>query len=192
VPESPSPQTITPWLRAWQGGDDSARNHLITLVYPQLKAIAARHLRREAPHLSLGPTALLHEAFLRLTTAPAAATDRTSFFGICAHLMREILVDHARARLADKRGGRWRRADSSALTTLAEAPDWDLLALDEALRDLATLNERQARAVELRYFGGLGVAEIAAFLGVSVATVRRDWETARAWLYRRLERRPEA
>jgi RNA polymerase sigma factor (TIGR02999 family) len=176
---------LTKLLRAWNSGDAGARDELVPLVYEQLRRQAARHLRSEAPGHSLTPTALVHEAFLRLVDADVTWKDRAHFFGIASRLMRQILVDHARAARAQKRGHGWCRL-SLHEDRLPEQRDEDLLALDEVLTQLEALDPDQARVVELRFFGGLSVEETAEALGVSTATVKREWSLARAWLFQRI------
>ncbi len=160
-------------------------------VIAELRALAAKYLAGERPGHTLQPTALVHEAFLRLTGSPGVPADRSEFIALAATSMRRVLVDHARARRAAKRGGDRRRAPPLALDGAAakwDQPQVDLLALDEALEKLAALDPRQARIVELRFFGGLGVEAAAQVLGVSTRTVEADWRMARAWLRRELER----
>jgi RNA polymerase sigma factor (TIGR02999 family) len=156
------------------------------LVYDELRAIAARYLRRERPDHTLEPTALVHEVYLRLIDQKAAEwQDRAHFFAIAAKLMRRILVDHARGRLSDKRGRGTARVSITGVEVAAELTP-DLVALDDALRDLAAFDPDRATLVELRYFGGLTVEETAEVMGRSTATVVRQWRTARAWLYDQL------
>ena len=178
---------LTSLLRAWSGGDAEAEAKLLPLVYDQLRRQAAHQLRRERPGHSLSPTVVVHELYLRLQAQERAVwANRTQFFAVASRLIRRVLVDHARERMAAKRAGGWQRV------TLAEdvagmAPrEVDLLALDEALAELAAIDPRRARLVELRYFGGLDLEETAAALEVSAATVSREWTLARAWLRREL------
>jgi RNA polymerase sigma factor (TIGR02999 family) len=174
---------VTRLLAAARAGDAGALERLVPLVYAELHARAERALRLEAPGHTLAPTDLVHEAYLRLAGGRLPAGDRHQFLGIAARVMRQVLVDHARRRLASKRGGEWVR------TTLGEGPArWgldpaELLALDDAL---AGLEPRQREVVELRFFAGLDEREIAGALGLTERTVRRDWVKARAWLYRAL------
>lgn len=150
--------------------------------------MAQRHLQRERPGHTLQTTALIHEAYLRLMDQrPAEIRDRCHFVALTSHLMRQILVDHARARIAKKRDGGYRITLAEDLA-VAEAREVDLLAVNDALNQLAGLDPQQARVVELRYFGGLSIRETSSALGVSEATVKRDWATARAWLRRQIER----
>jgi RNA polymerase sigma factor (TIGR02999 family) len=184
----PAPGHVTSLLRQWKGGDDSALDRLLPLVYAELRRIAARHLRRERAGHSLQPTGLVHEADLRLVAAPGPdLQDRAHFFGVSARLMRQILVDHARARGAAKRGGAARRVTLTDHVEPAVERDLDLLALDEALRRLEEMDPVQGRVVELRYFTGLSIEETAEVLGKSPATVNREWRLARAWLRRELD-----
>jgi RNA polymerase sigma factor (TIGR02999 family) len=182
--------TVSQLLQAWGRGNVQAREDLIPLVYHQLRQRAAAYLRRERRGHTLQPTALVNEAYLRLIgQQPTNWRNRAQFFGIAAQMMRRILIDHARARGAAKR-------DAALALTLddgAEAGglDCEMLMLDGALLELARLDERQARIVELKYFGGLSEAEVAAVLSLSRATISREWQSARAWLFRRISR-PEA
>ena len=180
----PSPGEVTRLLAAWQGGDDAARDRLMPVVYDDLRRRAAGHLRRRGGQ-TLRPTELVHETYLRLCEQDAAWRNREQFFGVASSLMRRILVDHARARAAAKRGGG--RVTVVAVEPSTPGADPDLLDLDAALDQLAALDERQARLVELRYFGGLTLEETAAVLHISLATAKREWVSARAWLYRRLK-----
>ena len=165
----------------------AACDELFPLVYAELRRIAAREMRREKPGRTLQTTALVHEAYLRLLKdASLSFENRAHFLGIAARAMREILIEHARARSARKRGGGAVRLTVDDLVAPAPAPAIDVLALDEALQRLARLDERHARVVELRYFGGLSVEETASALGVSPATVKRAWTLARAWLFREM------
>jgi RNA polymerase sigma factor (TIGR02999 family) len=182
----PSPGDVTRLLQAWQEGDEAARDRLIPVVYEELRRRAAQYLRRERRGHTLRPTDLVHETYLRLCEQNAGWQSRDQFFGVASNLMRRILVDHARARATAKRG---RGLKVTLVEGLAAArpAEPDLLDLDSALDELAALDERQARLVELRYFGGLSIDETARLLGVSVATTNREWATAKAWLYRRLK-----
>jgi RNA polymerase sigma factor (TIGR02999 family) len=171
------------------GGDREALDTLMPVVYRELRRLAARYLARERKGQSLQPTTLVHEAYLRLFKARGLQwQNRPHFMAIAAHSMREILVERARARDAGKRGGgRARVTLDDALAGVPETPI-DVLALNEALDRLAALDPQQARIVELRYFGGLTVEEVAGVLGVSAATIKRHWTVARAWLYNELTR----
>ncbi len=183
-------QAITAHLEAWSGGDPAALEALIPVVMAELRRRAAAYLRNERPSHTLQPTALVHEVYLRLIDQRRAQwKSRAHFFAVSAQLMRRILVDHARAKQTDKRGG-W--AQKVTLDEAVDVPDGDgevdILALDDALDKLAQLDARQSRVVELRYFAGLTIEETAEVLGVTHATVSRDWRNARAWLLRQLKR----
>ena len=178
---------MTRLLEAWRGGDEIARDRLVPLIYQELRRRAAGHLRRERRGHTLRPTDLVHETYLRLCAQNPAWQNRDQLFGVASRLMRRILVDHARARLASKRGGiRVTLVEGLAASSAAEP---DMLDLDDALTELAALDERQAHLVELRFFGGLSIEETARALDISVATANRDWVTAKAWLFRRLSGR---
>jgi RNA polymerase sigma factor (TIGR02999 family) len=180
---------VTELLRAWGGGDQAALDRLLPVVYDELRRQAQRYLRRERPGHTLQTTALVHEAYLRLIDQRQARWQtRSQFFGVAAQLMRRILVDHARGRHAAKRGGAAIQVPLEEESAAAQERDVDLLALDEALTRLAAFDPQQARVVELRYFTGLGIEETAEALGVSPATVKREWAMARAWLKRELQR----
>jgi RNA polymerase sigma factor (TIGR02999 family) len=182
---APPPETVTRLLHAWSTGDLRARDELMPMVYAELRRRAAAHLKRERPGHTLRPTDLLHEAYLRLCAQNAGFQNRDHFFGVASRLMRRVLVDHARARSAAKRGHGLRvtLADDVA----AASPPADLLDLDTALDELASRDAREARVVELRYFGGLTLQETARVLGVSLATAKNDWTHAKAWLFARLD-----
>jgi RNA polymerase sigma factor (TIGR02999 family) len=186
---APGPQHVTQWLAAWQHGDDHARDQLFAVVYPQLRQIASRFLQQERPDHTLEPTALVNEVALRLLgSGPIAYNDRTHFFALAAQIMRRILIDYARARVAGKRGGVQHRVNLSSIEDWRATPQSeDVLRLDEALSNLEQADARAARVVELRFFGGLREQEIADLLGVSVITVKRDWQVARAWLIDQLQ-----
>ena len=186
-------EDVTELLLAWSRGDRQALDRLVPLVYSELKRRAGAQLARERGSHTLQPTALVHEAFLRLVDQRSAHwNDRAQFFGVAAQVMRRILVDHARARGAAKRGGDAVRISLDDAGDASTSPETDILLLNQALERLARLDERQARVVELRYFGGLTVEEVAAVLEVSQITVKRDWAMARAWLYRELTAGPPA
>jgi RNA polymerase sigma-70 factor (ECF subfamily) len=181
---------LTGMLKAWSGGDRSALDHLTPIVYAELHRIARRNFAGEREGHLLQPSALVNEAFLRLLgAAPLEWDSRAHFFAVSARIMRQILIDFARAQDAGKRGNRIPHMDLSEARDIVKnaAMRVDLLDLDAALEDLARLDARQAQVVELRYFGGLENAEIAQVLGISEPTVVRDWRVARAWLYARLE-----
>ena len=179
---------MTQLLFRWKKGDSSALEALLPLVYDELRKLARHYLAAERPGHTLQSTALVHEAYLRLVgQAPGAIENRAHFFGIAARLMRQILVDHARARLASKRGAGCMVTLDESANILNNQP-LDLVALDDALTELARLDERQAGIVELRFFAGLSVEDTARALDISPATVKRSWTSARLWLYRELNR----
>ncbi len=179
---------VTSLLEAWTRGDQSALDRLIPIVYEDLRKVAGRRLRSERPGHTLSATALVHETYLRLMGQhPVHLENRSHFFAVASELMRRILVDHARRRGASKRGGGTVRLTLDVAVVEGTPRDLDLVAVDDALSELATLDTRQARIVEMRFFGGLSTEEAAAVLGISRATVERDWSHARAWLYRRLK-----
>jgi len=189
--DHPRGHEVTGLLLSWRQGDAAALDHLVPLVYDELRRVARGHLRREAPGHSLQATALVHEVFLRLVDADRMTpTSRTHFFAMSARLMRQILVDHARRKQADKRGG---GATVISLDEVAAAAvrtsSVDVLALDEALDQLSSFDARQCRVVELRFFAGLNIPETAEALGISTATVEREWAMAKAWLHQRLSAR---
>lgn len=181
-------EPITPLLEQVRSGSDSAVARLLPLVYDELHDLAARALMREAPGHTLQATALVHEAYVRLVgDREPVLKDRAHFFALAARAIRRILVDHARARRAAKRGGSHRkRITLAGLPEDASTPAIDLLALEEAMGELATHDERQARLVELRFFGGLSMAEIAEVLDTPQRTIEAEWAMARAWLKLRL------
>lgn len=183
-----SNQDITELLIAWERGDDEALRRLAPLVYDDLRAIAAAQLRGERPDHTLQPTALVHEAYLRLSEQRRRQwKERRQFYAVASRLMRQVLVDHARARRAAKRGGEATRIEVTSLGEIPAPPEvFDVLPLDEALTRLSALQPRLAKVVELRFFGGLEVDETAALLDCSPRTVKRDWALARAWLIREL------
>ena len=183
----PTPASeVTELLLAWSGGEPAARNQLIEAVYGELRLLARRFLRHERADHSLSPTALVHEAYLKLVDQHRVQwKNRSHFFAIAARLMRRILVDHARAHATLKRDTGL-KVPIEHVDLGTDPRDIDLLALDVALDRLTAFDQRQAELVELRFFGGLTVDEAAALLGVSPITVKRDWALARAWLYREL------
>ncbi len=177
---------ITQLLTEWSAGSREARDQLMPLVFEDLRQMAERHFGRESPGHTLQPTALVNEVYLKLIGSRTVQwQNRTQFFGFAAELMRRILVDHARARQTGKRGGDVVRVALGDVDVPVEE-DFDLVALDQALEDLAVLAPRQARIVELRFFGGLTVEEIAELIEISPRTVKRDWRMARIWLFQRL------
>jgi len=188
--ESPGPHDVTALLVEWRHGDAAALERLVPLVYAELRKVAGAQLRRERTGHSLQATALVHEVYLRLVNVDRMTVEnRAHFMAMAAHLMRQILVDRARRKLAGKRGG------GVTMISLDGVPpeigavgptDVDVLALDEALAELASFDTRQCRIVEMRFFAGLTIDEVAQALGMSTATVEREWAVAKAWLYQRL------
>lgn len=184
------PHEVTQLLRAWSDGDRSALDQLMPLVYGELRRLAQQHLRRERAGQTLQTTALIHEAYLRLTDANQVRLEsRRHFFGAASRLMRQVLTDLARERKSHKRGGAAMQVSLDEAMIVSRQRDEGLLALDEALTALSEFDERKCQVVELRFFGGLSVEETAAALGISVETVHRDWRLARSWLARRLEQK---
>lgn len=178
--------TVSRLLLAWREGDASARDQLLSHVYDELHRLAQGRLRSEDPGHTLQATALIHEAFLRLVDADVQWTSRGHFFAIAAGVMRRILVDHAKTRRREKRGGGAARVSLDDALLISPEPEADLVALDDALNRLQEIDERKAKAIELHYFGGLNYEETAESLGISPATVDRDLRFAKAWLYREL------
>jgi RNA polymerase sigma-70 factor (ECF subfamily) len=188
VASEPSKQ-VTQLLANWSSGDLEAREALMPLVYGELRRLAASYLRRERSDHTLQPTALVHEAYLKLVEQKNVRWQhRSHFFAITAQLMRRILVDHARTHLADKRGSGAPKVSLTEAITMSNERPAALLAVDESLTRLASLDAQQGRVVELRVFGGLTVEETAAVLGISQATVKRDWSMAKAWLLGEIEK----
>jgi len=182
-----SPNEITEQLIAWSKGDDAALEQLIPAVYQELRRMADHYLRGEDSGHSLQPTALVHEAYLRLIDQTNVEwQNRAHFFGVAAQMMRRILIDHAKAKHRVKRGGTAVKVMLDENVNFTQERASELLALDDALQSLARMDERKSRIVELRYFGGLTVEETAQVLGISDKTVMRDWNLAKAWLYREL------
>ncbi len=180
-------------LAAWNGGDPDVLDRLVELVYPELRRIAHRHLRRRRADESLESAALANEAYLKLVHAGGIRCEnRVHFLALCSQIMRRILVDHARQQGFAKRGGDALRVPLDDMLLLARARGIELLALDEALDELARIDCRKSRVVELRYFGGLSLEEAAEALGVSADTVKRDWRMAKAWLFAELTGKQEA
>ena len=181
----PTPETheVTGLLLAWSAGDQTALDRLVPLVYDELRRLARSYMRQERAGHTLQTTALIHEAYLRLIDASEVRLEnRTHFFAVAARLMRQILVDFARTRGYQKRGGGARQVALDETLLIGQPRDAELLALDEALRALAQTDERKSRVVELRFFGGLTEAETAEALQVSPETIRRDWRLAKSWL----------
>lgn len=184
-----APDGITQLLIDWRSGDEAALEKLMPLVYSELRRLAGNYLRREQQGHTLQPTALVNEAYLRLVDQKKAKwQNRAHFYGIAAQLMRRILVDHARQKHAEKRGGSdQQRLSITSAHDLATKPDLDVLALHEALEELASIDGQQSKIVELKFFGGLSIEETAEVMDLGHATVERDWKMARAWLRRKLE-----
>ena len=186
----PSPD-VTSLLQAWSGGDPAARDQLMTLVYDELRRRAEAYLRHERRDHTLQPTALVHEAYMRLAEQTRMDwKNRAQFFGVAAQMMRRILVDHARAGKMAKRSGTLMRVDLDDRLGAQPAADIDVLALDEVLTRLAAFDARKCAVAELKFFAGLSIDESAEVLGVSTATVEREWKAARAWLYAALTTAP--
>ena len=184
------PHTVTRLLLDWRNGDQAALDQLLPLVYQELHRRAMIFMNREPPGHTLQPTALINEVYLRLVDqSQVVCEDRNDFLAVCANLMRQILVDMARARMAAKRGGGLPQAPLEEAMLASRSLDAELLALNDALDTLSALNDRQGRVVILRYFGGLTVEETALALQVSVETVKRDWKLAKVWLFRELNRK---
>jgi len=181
-------EAVTELLVRWRGGDQAALDRLVPLVYKELREIARHHLQRERPEHTLQSAALVNEAYLRLIDQRPFNTDnRGHFLAIASRLMRQILVDYARNRRAAKRGANLKVELDTALL-LPQIHSRDVLALNDALDDLSRLDEQQGRIVEMRFFGGLSSEEIAPVLGISVSTVKRDWNVAKAWLTRQMKK----
>jgi len=176
-----------------RAGDEKARGDLIALVYAELRQVAGRMMRRERQDHTLPPTAVVHEAVIRMLGDAVIdkSPDRAFLFASAARAMREVLIDHARRRAADRRGGGWRRVPLDGMVDYFEEQGLDIEAVHEALDRLSELNERQGQVMTLRYFGGLTVPEVAAALEVSVVTVERDWRLARAWMRDQLRKGDE-
>jgi len=189
----PNQAAITDLLKRWNEGDATAPQQVASVVYEHLRQMARNYMRREAPHQTLQPTAVVHEAFLRIAGgAKVDWQDRQHFFALFANTMRRVLIDAARARRAPRRGGDLERVDQQegidfdSIPTKGSTRADELCALDDALCDLARLDPRRAQVIELRFFGGLSVEQTAAVLNVSPQTVLRDWKIARAWLTRQI------
>ncbi len=185
-----TPSDVTRMLLRWRDGDEQALTQLMPLVYDELHRLAGKYLRRERPDHTLQTTALVHEAYLRLVEQTHTDwRNRAHFFGVAAQLIRRILVDYARSRHAARRGSGGIRLTLDDARLSAKEREAELLALDDALTDLAAIDARQSRVVELRYFAGLNIEETAEVLNLSPATVKREWSSARAWLYNQLNRK---
>lgn len=190
---APLAKDVTQILAEWRNGDSAALNELLPVIYDELRQQADRYLRRESPGHTLQATALVNEAYLRLVDQTSVNwQNRAHFFGAAANLMRQILIQHARAKHAEKRGGAAQKLYLDEVSALADnsvnEPNLDLLALDDALDELAAVAPQQSRVVELRFFAGLSIEETAEALGISPATVKREWNMAKAWLHRQISR----
>lgn len=185
-----SSKEVTELLVRWRDGDREALDSLMPLVYGELRRLARHYLRQERSDHTLQSTALVHEAYMRLAgQSPPQWQNRAHFFGIAAHVMRQILVEHARAHVAAKRGGKNAcKLTLDAALEIQQKTDVDVIALDDALNRLAELDPQQSRIVELRFFAGLTIEDTAEVLGIAPATVKRDWTSARAWLHREIAR----
>ena len=182
--EMPSPDSFTRLLLDWSDGDEGARNEMLPLVYDELRRLAALYLLRERRDHTLQPTALVHEAYLRLIDQRQVNwKNRAQFVGLAAVMMRRILVNHARDRAAEKRGGDMQKVPLSDVDEPGTPQDVDVIVLHDALDQLSAIDSRKSRIVELKFFGGLTTNEIAEVLQLSPATIERDWSFARAWLY---------
>lgn len=180
---------LTQLLQSWSHGNRQAMADLLPLVYDELRRLASSYMRFEAPGHTLQATALVHEAYMKLIQQRAVNwQSRAHFFGIAAQMIRRILVDHIRATRAQKRGSGFAALSLDEAIGVPEKRNWEILALDDALKTLAKVDPQQARIVELRFFAGLSIDETASVVGVSPATVKRDWVTAKAWLFRELSR----
>ena len=180
-------QGVTELLVAWSDGNKAALDELMPVVYDELRRLAKNHLSRERPGHTLQTTALVHEAYLRLVDQRSVNwQNRAQFFGIAAQMMRRILINHATERLAKKRQGYATKVSLDEAVSFFERREVDLMALDEALNTLATLDAQQSQIVELRFFGGLTIDEVSEVLGISPATTKREWDSAKLWLRRQL------
>ena len=190
VRRDPSNRQITELLVRWRGGDQQALDDLLPLVYNELRQIASHYLQRERAGHTLQSTALVHEAYVRLVGPNVPQwQDRAHFFGVAARVMRQILVEYARSHQAAKRGGGICKVTiDEGIEAVPKPVDLDILMLDDALKGLAALDEQQSRIVELRFFAGLSIEDTSQVLGISPATVSREWTSARAWLHREVSR----
>jgi RNA polymerase sigma factor (TIGR02999 family) len=184
---TPSPKSITELLIEWRDGDERALDNLIPLVYEEMRRLARYYMRRERPGHTLQTAALVNEAYLRLVDYKGMRwQNRSHFYAVASQAMRRILVDHARSRRYEKRGGGAQTVELDEAEGLVQKQAADMIALDDALTDLAALDSRKSQIVEMRYFGGMSVEDTAEALGVSAVTVMREWRTAKAWLLRAL------
>jgi RNA polymerase sigma factor (TIGR02999 family) len=190
VMDSDDRHTVTRLLQEGAGGQADSLARLLPLVYRELRALAASRLRGERPNHTLQPTALVHEAYMRLVDQQAPWQNRAHFFAVAAQAMRRVIIDYARTEQAAKRGGRKARVTLDDAMSMTDGPQVDVLALDQALERLAALDPRAAQIVELRFFAGLDVDETSEALGLSPATIKREWATAKAWLKRALATAP--
>ena len=177
---------VTQLLKAMKSGDPSAAEQLLPMVYAELHRLAGSYMRRERQDHTLQPTALINEAYLRMAQEDVDWQNREHFIGVAAHVMRRVLVDYARTHNAEMRGGSLKRVELEEGLAISAGDSEEILSLDEALHRLTELNPRQARVVELRYFGGLSVEQIASILGIAPRSVKRDWALARIWLFKEL------
>lgn len=184
-----SSHDVTQLLKSWSHGNREALADLLPLVYDELRRLASSYMRFEAPGHTLQATALVHEAYMKLINQREVTwQSRSHFFGIAAQMIRRILVDHIRATRAQKRGSGFAALSLDEALGVSEKKNWEIIALDDALKTLAKVDPQQARIVELRFFAGLSIEETASIVGISPATVKRDWVTAKAWLFRELSR----
>ena len=184
----PLPHDVTQLLVAWSNGDEAARDQLIPLVYEELHRLAHRHMHRERPGHTLQTSALVNEAFVRLVDQRSVHwQNRSHFFGIAAQMMRRVLVDYARSRQAEKRGGDAVQVTLHDELIVSDEKNDEVVALDDALTGLASLDQRKCQIVELRFFAGLSIEETAEVLGVSPGTVMREWTLAKAWLRKEIK-----
>jgi len=187
------PQEITQLLMNWSQGDKAALDQLVPLVYPELRRLAKRHMDREDPAHTLQTSALINEAYLKLVDQQNVEwQNRAHFFAVAAQVMRHILVDHARTRNYAKRGGGAPKLPLDEAAALTEQRAGQLIALDDALRDLAALDERKSQIIELRFFGGLSLEETAEVMKISPSTVQREWRAAKAWLHHTMTKTDES
>jgi len=190
---TPSPKSITELLIEWRDGDETALNDLMPLVYEEMRRLARYYMRRERPGHTLQTAALVNEAYIRLVDHRSMRwQNRAHFYAVAAQAMRRILIDHARSRRYAKRGGGAQMVQLDEAAGVFQKQAEDLIALDDALSDLAALDPRKGQIVEMRYFGGMSVEETATVLGVSAVTVMREWSTAKAWLLRAISTRSSA
>ncbi|MFN7922235.1 MAG: sigma-70 family RNA polymerase sigma factor [Bryobacteraceae bacterium] len=181
-------EPVTALLRQWRSGREEARDELVALVYPQLRALAQRYMGRESEGHTLSATALVHEAYMKIMGTGGDWEDRAHFFAVSARVMRHILIDHAKTKHRAKRGGGAAKLSLDDVAVVSDAPEDQLLDLHEALDNLAAMDPRKAQLVELAYFGGLNLVEAGTVLGISQATVQREMRLAKAWLYNALRK----